>query len=194
MIIIGITGGIGCGKSFVSNLLKRQGAPVYDCDEAARYVMVSDENIIAQLKELIDESVYNEDGSINKAVVSEYLYKSEENRLKLNAVVHPAVRKHFVNWTKTFSAPVAFVECALLFESGFNELVDKVVEVYASEEVRIHRIVQRDHITRNQASERIKAQMSETEKLKLADFCIINNGNINVNRQIDNIVRQILAK
>ena len=193
MVILGITGGIGCGKSYVSNLLKRQGAPVYNCDEAAKYIMSSDQQVIEQIKTLVGENAYLADGQINKTTIGEFIFSSDENRLKLNAIVHPVVRQHFIGWTHSLNTPMAFVECALLYESGFDDMVDKVVEVFASEEVRIHRIIKRDKITRIQATERIKAQMSETEKMKKADFCIINNGNMNVSRQIDRIVGHIFS-
>ena len=184
---IGITGGMGCGKTYVSTILKKQGFPVYNCDDRARRLMKEDETIKSAVVELIGENAYTETGDLDKAVISQFIYSDEENRKKLNAIVHPRVKSDFLMWCNFQDSDVMFMECALLYESAIDDVVDKVLYVYASDEVRIHRIIKRDRINRTEAYLRMKSQMPEAEKMKRADFCIINNGNNNVLRQLHNI-------
>ncbi len=178
---------MGCGKTYVSTILKKQGFPVYNCDDRARRLMKEDETIKAAIIELIGENAYTETGELNKPVIAEYLYSDEENRKKINELVHPRVRNDFNMWSNFQDSDVMFMECALLYESGFEDLVDKVIYIYAADEVRIHRIIKRDGLNRTVAYQRMKTQMPEAEKMKRADFCVINNGNNNVLKQLHNI-------
>jgi len=184
---IGITGGIGSGKTYVSNYLKRQGFPVYNCDDRAKIIMKDDENVKAEIIKLIGENAYLEDGNLNKPVIREFLYASKENQEKIGALVHPQVKDDFLMWCNFQDSEVMFMESAILYESGLADVVDKVIYVFASDEVRMHRIIHRDKITRNEAYDRIRAQMPEAVKLKLADYCIINNGTNNIHKQLQNI-------
>lgn len=186
---IGITGGIGSGKTYVSNFLRKQGFPVYSCDDRAKIIMKEDETVKAGLIELVGEEAYLEDGELNKPVIAKYLYESRENQEKIGALVHPRVKSDFEMWCHFQDSEVMFMESAILFESGLSETVDKILYVFATDEVRIRRIIQRDKVTRNEAHARIKAQMPEAVKLKLADYCIINNGNNNIMKQLQNIQR-----
>lgn len=184
---IGITGGIGSGKTYVSNLLKKQGFPVYNCDERAKLLMKDDAAVKAGVIELIGPDAFTETGDLNKKVISDFLYASKENQEKIGALVHPRVRRDFEMWCNFQDNEVMFMECAILFESGMADAVDKVLYVFASDEVRMRRLIQRDKITRTDAYIRMKAQMPEPVKMKLADFCIINNGNNNILKQLQNI-------
>ena len=184
---IGITGGIGSGKTYVANFLKKKRFPVYSCDDRARIIMKEDESIKAELIKLIGEDAYLEDGNLNKPVIAKYLYETKEHQEQIGALVHPRVRTDFEMWCNFQDSEVVFMESAILYESGLADAVDKVLYVFASDEVRVRRIIQRDKITRNEAHARIKAQMPEAVKMKLADYCIINNGNNNILKQLQNI-------
>lgn len=141
---IGITGGIGSGKSYVCKLLAQRGIDVYDCDAAAKRLIRNSPRLRQQLKALI--------GSLEKADISRFLLASEENQQAVNAIVHPAVFQDFEE------SNMQWMESAILFESGADKLVDRVVVVTAPEEVRIQRIMQRDGITREKALQWIACQ------------------------------------
>lgn len=184
MVKIAVTGGIGSGKSYVCRLLEKRGIPVYNCDNAAKRIIASSEKIKSDLIELVGESIYSCKG-LNKTVLASFLLKSSDNTRKVNAIIHPAVADDFMasgfNW----------MECAILFSSGFNKLVDKVICVTSPKEVRIKRIMERDNITREQADEWINLQMPQEEIAALSDYVIINDGNMDLNNQINLILTSL---
>ena len=144
---IGITGGIGSGKSYVCKLLAARGITVYDCDAAAKRLMRTSPTLRRQLTELIGTNTYQPDGTLNKAVVAQFLLASEQNAKAIDAIVHPAVFRDFIE------SGVDWMESAILYESGINRLVDRVLVVTAPEPVRIRRIMQRDGISAEKARE-----------------------------------------
>lgn len=184
---IGITGGIGSGKSYVCDIIKKQGFPVFNCDNRAKQLMVENEDIKQQIINVIGLEAYTEDGKLNKAVISQFVFASKENQDKINAIVHPVVIKEFEEWADEQFANLVFIESAILFEAGLRDKVDKVIEVYAAEEIRINRTIKRDHITRDEVKAIMNAQLNETVKMKLSDYCIINNGNIDILKQLKSI-------
>lgn len=181
---IGITGGIGSGKSYVCRRLCERGISVYDCDAAAKRIMRSSPGIRQALTRLIGSNAY-EGGTLNKAAVAAFLLASEDNARAIDAIVHPAVADDFV------SSGSSWMECAILYESGFDRLVDKVVAVIAPEEVRIARIMQRDGITREKAMEWISRQMPQDDVARRAGYVIINDGTCDVDRQINEIINKL---
>ena len=182
---IGITGGIGSGKSFVCRLLSKYGIQVYDCDQAAKRLMRTSPLLKEQLTQLIGPEAYDTSGQLNKAAIAHYLLDSQEHTLAINAIVHPAVFRDFeesgLNW----------MESAILFESGINRLVDRVIVVTAPEQVRISRIIQRDGITPEKAKEWISCQWPQEEVRKRADYEIVNDGLTDLNQQIENIINSL---
>lgn len=184
---IAITGGIGSGKSYVCRLLEQRGIEVYDCDAAAKRLMRTSDKLQQQLKALVGDAVYSADGVLQKPVLAEFLLASEANKLAVNDVVHPAVADDFAASGKQW------LESAILFESGFDRRIafDHIVCVTAPRQVRIQRIVQRDNITPQRAAEWIDVQMSQQEVAQRSDFCIQNDGESDLQAQIDNILRQI---
>ena len=172
---IGITGGIGSGKTFVCNQLREKGYPVYDCDHEAKRLMVEDPEIINGLKMMAGADCYKEDGSLNVPFVAQFLFASPENQARLNQLVHPRVKADFLRWADTQTADKVFLESAILFEAGFRDVVDSVGFVDAPLETRIQRIMQRDNTTREHAEQWISRQMPDEEKRRLSDF-VINNG------------------
>lgn len=174
MVILGITGGIGSGKSYISSLLRKQmNVPVYDCDTEAKRLICEDDTIRQKLTELAGASVYR-NGELQKNVLADYLFASQQHVQQVNAIVHPAVRKDIGKWVKQQDSPVVAVESAILYESGFDTLVDKVLFVNAPLELRIQRSMKRDGSTREQVEARIGMQQSEQQQKK-ADF-VIDNG------------------
>lgn len=188
----GITGGIGSGKSYVCRLLAERGITVYDCDSAAKRLMHTSPILRQQLTNLIGPETYlpvnrgtgQDEWQLNKAAVAQFLLASEENAHAIDAIVHPAVFRDFEE------SGLQWMESAILFESGINQLVDRVIVVTAPEEVRISRIMQRDGISREKAMEWIGRQWPQEEVCRRADFEIINDGTTNLNQQINLILEQ----
>lgn len=184
MVKVAVTGGIGSGKSYVCRLIERRGIHVYDCDSAAKRIMASSDEIKAALCRVVGDDVLSE-GRIDKAVLASYLLKSEKNAQQINRIVHPAVAEDFI------SSGYSWMECAILFSSGFDKLVDKVVCVTAPLEVRVDRIIRRDNISRDNALEWIGRQMPQEEVKTLSDYEIVNDGVMDVGIQIDKILASI---
>ena len=174
---IGITGGIGSGKSYVCKLLAQRGIDVYDCDAAAKRLIRTSPRLRQQLKALI--------GSLDKADISRFLLASEENQQAVNAIVHPAVFQDFEE------SNMQWMESAILFESGADKLVDRVIVVTAPEEVRIQRIMQRDGITHEKALQWIAKQWPQEQVKAHADFEIVNDGQLDLNSQIEELLTAI---
>lgn len=170
----GITGGIGSGKSYVCKLLAQRGIEVYDCDAAAKRLIRTSLHLRQQLKALI--------GSLDKAAISRFLLASEKNQQAVNAIVHPAVFQDFEE------SGMLWMESAILFESGADKLVDRVVVVTAPEEIRIERVMQRDGITREKALQWIARQWPQEQVKARADFEIINDGQADLNSQIERLL------
>ena len=171
-IIIGITGGIGSGKSTLSERLREIGYSVYDSDLEARRLQNEHPEIQDQLIELFGEDIYNDQG-LNRPVLAQLVFGKPELLAKLNAIVHPVVHTDFMNWIQSHSAEnLLFMESAILFESGFNKIVDKVIVMTASENIRIARVMKRDKVTEEQVKARMLHQMADDKKIANADFVI----------------------
>lgn len=173
---LGITGGIGSGKSVVCELLRLLDIPVYTADAEAKRLMNEDAAIRRQLTALLGEEAYMGD-RLNRKAVADFLFKNEANASKINAIVHPAVKRDFERWcAEHVAAPLLGMEAAILFESGFDRLADVSVMVYAPEKVRLKRAMCRDRADEAMILRRIAAQMSDEKKRELCDKCIINDG------------------
>lgn len=193
MVRLGVTGGIGSGKSYVLRLLAERGIPVYDSDSEAKRLMLVDAGIREGLTGLLGNDVYLPDGELNKPLISAYLFASVQNAERINAIVHPRVKAGFNRWASEQKAPIVALESAILFESGFEDVVDFVVTVCAPIEVRMHRVQERDGATEAQVRKRMAAQMDDEEKCKRSDFVILNDGNKPLGIQIDDLL-QILGR
>lgn len=181
---IGITGGIGSGKSYVCNLLQQQGYAVYDCDSAAKRLINTSPEIRQGLTKLIGPNTYLDDGRLNKGAVAEFLLASEDNAHAIDHIVHPAVFDDFVK------SGMEWMESAIIFESGIYRLVDRVIVVTAPEEVRIQRVMQRDGISREKVKEWMGRQLPQEVVRLLANFEIVNDGETDLNKQLNNIITQ----
>lgn len=182
---IAITGGIGSGKSYVCERLRTRGIEVYDCDSAAKRLIRSSAEIRRAIIEKIGPSAYTASGCLNKAVVAEFLLASEANAKAIDGIVHPAVARDFDASGKDW------MECAILYESGFDRLVDKVIVVTAPEDVRIARITARDGISPGKAREWLCRQWPQEEVRRRADYEINNDGNHDVDAQINEITNKL---
>ncbi|MBQ9679023.1 MAG: dephospho-CoA kinase [Prevotella sp.] len=174
---IGITGGIGSGKSYVCKRLTRYGIKVYDCDAAAKRLIRTSPVIRQQLTELIGPDTYVH-GVLNKAAVAQFLLQSEEHAKAIDAIVHPAVFRDFEE------SGMQWMESAIMYESGIYQLVDKVIVVTAPLEVRIQRVMQRDHITREKVLQWMQRQWAQEEVVSRADYEIVNDGETDIDEQL----------
>ena len=174
LCILGITGGIGCGKSFVSSILKEcYSIPVYDCDREAKRLMSSDEGIRGKLIGLVGEEVFSGE-VLNRKLLADFLFSNADNAQCVNAIVHPAVWSDFLRWAKVQQCPLVALESAILFECGFNARMDYVLFVDAPEDVRLHRAMQRDSALEEQIRARMSMQHPE-EYRQLSDFIVDNS-------------------
>ena len=172
---IGITGGIGSGKSTVCRVLETMGFPVYYSDDEAKRIMQEDTELIAAIKAEFGEASYTGRDS-NRAYIARIIFQQPEKKDSLNALVHPRVRADFAAWSKRQKSDLVFQESALLFETNGYKLLDKTVLVTAPEAVRIQRVSDRDQLSPEAIAARIRNQMPDVEKIPLADFVIENDG------------------
>ena len=191
MIRLGITGGIGSGKSFVSQRLLAMGVPVYDTDSRARRLMTESEVLRDSLKELVGEGVYLPDGQLNRPFLAAYLFADPSHTSAVNARVHPCVREDFRQWCCRQTAPVVAMECAILFESGFHTLVDRVLVVSAPHELCLSRAMARDGATAEQVQARMRAQMDDAERQARADVVLHNDGQADLLPQLRGLLAGI---
>lgn len=186
MLKIGLTGGIGSGKSTVARVFKVLGAQVYRADIEAKRLMNTDENLKNKIIKLFGEEAYH-DGKLNSPFIASLVFNDSEKLNRLNAIVHPAVHYDFNHWADYLSSQVYIIEeAAILFETGFYKDFDYMVMVYAEDELRIKRVMERDKVERNKIIERMSNQMDQDRKKELSDFVIFNNEN-------DLIIPQVLS-
>ncbi len=178
MLKIGITGGIGSGKSTVCKVFGSINIPIYDADTEAKKIMITNSTLIKEIKENFGEKSYTEDGQLDRRHLAKIVFNDKEKLNLLNSLVHPKMKNHFSDWCKKHSnSPYVIKEAALMFESGAYKTLDKVITVYAPKDVRLERVIGRDKFRTKEEIEGIfEKQMSEEEKIEKADFCITNDG------------------
>ncbi len=174
---IGLTGGIGSGKSYVCQRLQKYGITVYDCDAAAKRLIRTSPTLQQQLLSLV--------GSLDKASMSRFLLASDTNQQAMNAIIHPAVFRDFE------TSGIDWMESAILFESGAYQLVDKSVVVTAPQDVRLQRIMQRDGITADKALQWMARQWPQEAVIARADYEIVNDGQADIDIQIEQLLQTI---
>jgi dephospho-CoA kinase len=185
MLKVGITGGIGSGKTTICDIFSILGIPVFPADQRAHWLMSNKIAIISEITTYFGNESYDENGHLNRAFIAEQVFEDQEKLDKLNQIVHPAVGEDYLNWCeKHHDAPYTLKEAAIMFESGSHRLLDKVITIWAPEEVRIKRVMNRSGISREDILERMENQWPEIEKLKLADFVIMNDGQHSIIRQV----------
>lgn len=184
---IGLTGGIGSGKSFVSELFQTLGVPIYNADFNAKLLMET----LPEVKSMIQHNFGKEAyilNKLNRKFLAQQVFNNESARNLMNAIVHPMVREDFLKWGNSIDNQHYGIESAILIESGFHTLVDKIILVEAPIEIKIDRIQLRDHISRDETISRIASQYSDDQKRHYAHFIINNNGDQALIPQIENIL------
>ncbi|WP_442794627.1 dephospho-CoA kinase [Pelobium manganitolerans] len=176
MLKIGITGGIGSGKTTVCQIFSLLGVPVFYADIVAKDLMVTDAVLIAQVKRAFGNKAYFDNGSLNRKHVSDIVFNNKQELEKLNSYVHPAVFRAMDVWASQQKSSYVLKEAALLFESGSYRQNDFNILVSADEDLRIKRVMERDGVTHDKVEARMRNQLSEQERLNKADFVIDNNG------------------
>lgn len=175
---IGVTGGIGAGKSVVCRIFAALGVPVYDADSRAKRLLIADAELVRQVKGHFGEGAYTPEGALNRAYLADEVFADGEKLALLNSLVHPRVGLDFEKWMKQQGAvPYVIKEAALIFEAGSHKGLDAVISVSAPEELRIRRTIIRDeHRSRKQIEEIIQKQLPEEERLGRSDYRILNDG------------------
>ena len=173
MMIVGLTGGIGSGKSTVGKMFRKLGVPLYNSDIEAKKLMSRSKRIRTKIEALLGSQSYL-DGELNREYIAKSVFKDKKLLQDLNNIVHPAVRRHFISWAKKRKEPYVIQETAIIFENGNSEFYDKIVLVVAPTDVRIQRVVDRDGIAPSAVEERINHQWPDSKKVKLSDFVIEN--------------------
>jgi len=173
---LGVTGGIGSGKTSVCRVFGVLGIPVFSADPEAQIIMNYDESIISGINEIAGKDLYP-DGILDKEGLAALIFNDPAKLSTVNALVHPVVLRHFNEWAGKQTAPYVIMEAAILFESGAASLVDRVATVIAPKEERISRVIKRNKLSREQVSERIRNQMSDAERIKRSDYIINNSEN-----------------
>ena len=189
---LGITGGIGSGKSVVCRIFKEIGIPVYDADQEAKILLKSDPEIVSAVKQLIGKEAYDPSGSPNRAFISSVVFSSPEKLEALNNIIHPAVRKNFLEWVDANAEKKIVVkEAAIMFESGAWKDMDFIAVVVAPEACRIARVLKRDSKNEKQIKAIIDQQLPEAELIKRADFVVVNNDHQLVMPQILSLIEEL---
>ena len=166
---IGITGGIGSGKSFVCRQMAEKGVPVYDCDREAKRIQEEDTDVRNAVKALAGENAYTKDGHLNRKWLAQWVFSDESHLAAINKIIHPAVRRDFLAWCRRQAADVVVLESAILSEAGMEDCVDEVWVVRAPLETRIQRVMQRDGSTREQVLCRIRHQKEPAHAARIID-------------------------
>lgn len=187
--IIGLTGGIGSGKTTIAKLFEAEGIPVYIADDEAKKIMQLPKTISEIINYFGQEIISDE--TIDKKKLSALVFNNPEKLKELNKIIHPLVKKHFDLWVKKSKAPFVIKETAILFESGSYKYCDKIISVTALEETRIKRVMARDHCTKEQVLDRIKNQWSDQDKILKSDFVLLNDDLNDAKKQFQVILKKL---
>lgn len=192
MLRVGLTGGIGSGKTLVSSVFEKLGVAVYYADSAARELMNTEAELKKGIQSMFGERAYSS-GGLDRAYLAEAVFGDDEKLAGLNKLVHPAVRQDFKRWTELQAgSPYVLEEAAILFESGASEGMDLTVLVHAPVELRIERVMKRDGVSREAVLKRMAHQFSEAQLMKLADHILVNDGNEMILPQVIELHNKIL--
>lgn len=191
MKIVGLTGGIGSGKSTVAGFFKELGVPVYIADHEAKRITNSSKIVKRKIISLLGEKSYNTKG-LNRPFVAKKIFNDKELLSQVNNIIHPKVRQHFAKWVKKQNGHYCIKEAAILFENGSYTQCDYIILVTAPESKRIERILKRDHISRKEIQSRLDNQWPDEKKIPLANFVIENTNLEDTKRQVKEIHHRIL--
>ncbi|MFB6340119.1 dephospho-CoA kinase [Saccharicrinis sp. FJH62] len=190
MLKVGITGGIGGGKSTVSKIIEVFGYPVYNADSRAKYLMNHDDILRQQISELFGSEIYKT-GELDRKAMASRVFTDPALLKQVESYVHPAVYRDFENWSREQASDIVFKEAAILFESNGNLTVDRVICVTAPLETRIARVIHRDHLTREDVLNRMKNQWPDKKKIEMSDYVVYADDDHSVIRQVDEILKNL---
>lgn len=193
MKVVGLTGGIGSGKSTVAKMFAELGVPVYVADLEAKKLMNSSQELVSGLKNLFGEKAYVE-GRLNRAYIAAIVFKDKKKLELLNQLVHPAVHKDFNDWINKQQTPYVLQENALIFEKKSQDEFDKIITVTADRQLRIQRVTARDGVTKNQVLDRMANQLDEEIKISGADYVIQNDSLETTRRLVQDIHKDLLGR
>ncbi len=193
---IGITGGIGSGKSTVCEIFKTLDIQVYNADIEAKKIMVSNASVKKQVKTLLGEQAYFRNGKPDRKYIASKIFSDKVLLDGINKIVHPAVNMDTARWMENLpqNTPYAIYEAALLVENGSYRNMDKLIVVTCPEDIRISRVMQRDRLSYDEVASKIKNQLPESQKTKVADYIINNDGNSNLKDQVIKIHNKLIIK
>jgi dephospho-CoA kinase len=193
MLKVGITGGIGSGKTTVCKVFETLGIPIYYADDRAKFLMNTDEFLVTEITKIFGEQAYLSIGELNRPHIASIAFSDKNVLQKLNALVHPVVHRDSEKWfLEQQNVPYVLKEAALHFETGGYKMLDKMITVFAPKKVRIERVMKRDKRTVEEVEARINNQMPDSEKVKLADFVIYNDGSQSLIQQIYTIHQSLI--
>lgn len=178
MLVIGLTGNIGCGKSSLSKILEENYFDIIDADLISREIM-NNSDLLKEIFDTFGDNIKRNDGTLDRKKLGEIVFNDDKKLIELNSLTHPAIKKEIIkkiNNIKLNNKDIAIVDAALLIEGNFLDLVDKLVVITCNENIQLERIINRDNITKNEAMSRINSQMSQSEKIKFGDYIIDNSG------------------
>jgi dephospho-CoA kinase len=194
MIIVGLTGGIGSGKTYIAKKFQTLGIPIYNSDIRARELMMCDNELIEKLKHLFGPRVYSNQ-KLNKALISEQIFNNKNLLQKMNQLVHPAVQNDFELWCKQHTnAPFVIKEAAILIESGAYKQCNYIIVIMAPKTLRMERVMNRDNMSHEQFVNIINNQLSDKERMEFASFTIRNDGTEELDKKVNEIYQQIVSK
>jgi dephospho-CoA kinase len=173
---LGVTGGIGSGKTSVCRVFNVLGIPVFSADSEAKQIMDNEKNISRELNSIAGRDLYH-NGDLDRVELARLIFNDQNLLRKVNSLVHPVVFEHFKQWQEEQTAPYVIMEAAILFESGGSKLVDKIITVVAPLDERIGRVIKGNRLTREQVMERIRNQLDDDMKIKQSDYVIYNSEN-----------------
>ena len=171
---IGLTGGIGVGKTYVAEIFQQMGIPVFNADIEAKKCLVEDSELIAAVQSIFGENIYN-NGTLQKEELAKIVFNNNEKLAELNTLVHPVVKQRFEDWCKKQTTAIVIKEAAILFESNTHIGLDAVVCINANDQLRISRVKKRDGYSDEEIKNRMNKQIPQAEKEELSDFIIVNN-------------------
>ena len=190
MLKVGITGGIGSGKSVVSKILETFSYPVFYSDQAAKEIINNNADVKRELIQLFGEEMFK-NNELNRPFLADIIFNNEEARSKVNAIIHPLVRKAFSEFAELQVSTLVFNEAAIIFETNGHQFLDKTILVTAPEGLRIARVIQRDRTTEEEVRLRMRQQWSDEEKIKLANYVLVNDEKAPLLEQIESLINQL---
>ena len=195
MLKIGITGGMGSGKSLVCSIFSLLNVPIYNADLRGRLILETNHDVEKKVQALLGKKAYPETGNPDRKYIASKVFNDKDLLAKLNAIIHPAVNEDFISWIEGYhDRPYILKEAAIMIEAGTYKNLHGIIVITAPEELRVSRVMARDGVSREEVMARVEKQLSESERLKYADYIIYNDGSESLIRQIAKIHGELMGK